>query len=327
MNPLAIDRPALSAIMVTPDRFETLLQTLRHLRAQTAAAQMEIVIVAPSAARLGLDERLLAPFHSYQVVEADTARSTAAARAAGVRAASARVVAMTEDHSFPVRGWAAALIERHREPWTVVGPAVLNGNPLSLLSWVNLLIEHGPWVAPVESGAREHVAPHNSSYKRDALLAYGNELDALIEAETVLQWDLRARGHAIFLEANARTRHFNVSRLGAWLPLRFNVGRMFACARARRWTARRRVAYALAAPVMPIVRFCRTVPAVRRCDRRHGLFPRVLPLLLLGFIIDGCGELIGYGWGAGDAAANASRFEFHRDRNLRTDERRVFTQA
>jgi len=99
------------------------------------------------------------------------------------------VVAFTEDHSFPTPVWAEALIARHREPWAAVGPAFLNGNPQTLRSWTNLLIEYGPWLDPLEAGVRDHIPPHNSSYKRDLLLAYGDELQGLVEAS---RWDLLA---------------------------------------------------------------------------------------------------------------------------------------
>jgi hypothetical protein len=314
----------MSVIMVTPDRFETLRQTLKHLRAQTVADQLEIVIVAPSKTALELNAIALEPFYGYRVVEANPLQSSAEARAAGIRVATAPVVVFAEDHSFPARGWAAALIARHREPWAAVGPALVNGNPRTLLSWTNLLIEYGPWVDPVESGPRDHIPPHNSSYKRELLLAYGERLPAMMEAETVLQWDLRAQGRELYLESAAKTRHFNVSVVAVWIPLRFNVGRLFAGARARDWSVGKRILYTLASPLIPWLRFARAVPVARRCG--HRIFPRVLPMLLAGFVIDGFGELVGYACGGGQAVVNTSRFEFHRDGNLLPQDLRAFTE-
>jgi hypothetical protein len=318
--------PAMSIIMVTPDRLETLRQTLTHLRAQTVADQLEVIIVAPSETGLELNASALKPFYGYRVVEGDPLRSSAEARVAGIRAATAPVVVFTEDHCFPARGWAAALIARHREPWAAVGPALVNGNPRTLLSWTNLLIEYGPWVDPVESGPRDHIPPHNSSYKRELLLAYGDRLPALVEAETLLQWDLRAHGQELYLESAAKSRHFNVSVFTVWVSLRFNVGRMFAGARARDWGIGKRIFYTLASPLIPWLRFARAVPVARRCERRHRIFPRVLPMLFAGFLIDGFGELVGYACGEGRAVANVSRFEFHRDYNLRQDDLRAFSE-
>ncbi len=317
----------MSVIMVTPEGVDNLRHTLRHLRRQTAADRLEVVIVAPDPSSLRIEPDALAPFCGHRVVAGDAAASSARARAAGVRAATAPVVAFVEDHAFPTPTWAEALIARHREPWAAVGPAFLNGNPQTLLSWTNLLIEYGPWVDPVEPGPRTHVPPHNSSYKRDLLLAYGDRLPYMVEAETVLQWDLRARGEQLYLESAAKTRHFNISLLPVSVPLRFNVGRMFAAARSRDWPFGKRVLFTLASPLIPFVRFARCWPVLGRCHHGQRLLPRILPVLFLGFVIDGFGELVGYALGGGRSVEHSSVFEFHRDANLRPQERRAFAES
>src|SRR5437764_14845225 len=57
--------PEMSVILVTPDRFETLRETVEHLRAQTAKDRLEIVIVAPSEAELALDPAELDGFAGH----------------------------------------------------------------------------------------------------------------------------------------------------------------------------------------------------------------------------------------------------------------------
>ncbi len=41
-------KPALAAIVVVPDRYDTVGQTMIHLQAQTVAEQIEIILVTPS---------------------------------------------------------------------------------------------------------------------------------------------------------------------------------------------------------------------------------------------------------------------------------------
>lgn len=67
MQPL--DLPAMSAILLTPDKASRLQKTLEHLRQQTIADQLEIVLVAPKASELEPDQAALEGFHSVQVVE------------------------------------------------------------------------------------------------------------------------------------------------------------------------------------------------------------------------------------------------------------------
>jgi hypothetical protein len=305
----------LSVIALTPDRYETVRKTIRHLRAQTRCERMEIVLVAPSRAALAVDEGELAAFGCWSIVEVGDLVSSAQARALGVRHARAPVVAFVEDHSYPAPGWLEALLRAHRDACAAVGPAIANGNPRTLVSWANLLIEYGPWLAPQASGPVEHLPGHNGSYKRDALVAYGEALATMLEAESVLHWDLRARGHVLRLEPAARTFHVNFSRWADSIPLRFQAGRLFGAARARRWRPGRRLLYAAAAPLVPLVRLRRALRDARRTEHCPPPWRLVAALLAL-LAVDAVGELVGYLTGPGRAMARTSAYEFHRERYL-----------
>lgn len=305
----------LAVVLVTPDRFETIRETIRHLRAQPARDRMEIVIVAPSKDRLELDASALDGFAACQVVEMGEGFSHARGYAAGVRQASTPVVAFGEDHSFPVLGWAEALIEAHRGPWAAVGPAIRNGNPENRVAWADLLIAYAPWLDPASAGEVEHLPGHNSSYKRSVLLEYGPRLDSMLEAESVLHWDLRARGHRLWLQPEAVTVHLNFGRLKSFLTAQFYSGRVFAAARARAWPFARRLLYSMAAPIIPTVRFVRIMRQFR--TGRQPRLPRgVLPTLVLGLVVNAAGQMLGYVGGVGEAREKLSGFEFHRVRHL-----------
>jgi GT2 family glycosyltransferase len=274
------------------------------------------VIVAPSIDGLGLDDSEVKDFYQVRVVEVGALTSTAKARAAGIRQAGAPVVALVEDHAFPATGWAEALIEAHRQPWAAVGPVMFNANPHSVISWANLIIEYAEWLDPCPAGVAEHLPGHNGSYKRAHLLEYGDKLEAMMEAESVLQWDLRAKGYQLYLEPAAKTYHQNFSSAFSCIPLRFHGGRLFAASRARGWSPLRRLLYAVSAPIIPLVRLLRMVRQLRRPGRKRDLLPRVLPALIAGLIVDGTGEMAGYALGAGGAMRKLSDMEFHRERYL-----------
>ncbi|HEX8473057.1 MAG TPA: glycosyltransferase [Pyrinomonadaceae bacterium] len=314
--------PELSVVVVTPDTYDTVRKTVRHLRAQAKREVLEIVLVAPSADRLQLDVAEMGDFFGHKIIEVGHMSSTARARAAGVRAASARVVAFVEDHAFPAPGWAEALIHRHREDWAAVGPVMTNANPRSTTSWANLLIEYAQWLEPDEGGEREHLPGHNGSYKRDILLPYGDRLEAMLDAESILHWDLRARGHRLWLEPKARTFHQNFSVPFSSIPLRFNGGRLFAASRSRAWSLPRRALFTVAAPLIPFVRCLRIVRELSRPGRPRHMLPRLLPALIVGLAFDGAGEMVGYALGAGDAMRKLSDMEFHRERYLSEGDRR-----
>lgn len=314
--------PKISVIILTPDCYETIRKTMNCLRAQTVHEQLEIIIVASSANGLIDGEAELAQFKNVRVVEIGPMNSTPSARAVGVRHASAPVVAFAEDHSYPDQNWAESLIAAHRGPWVAVGPAMGNANPGTTLSWANLAIEYGPWLYPVAAGPVNHLPGHNCSYKRDLLLAYGSELEEMLEAETVLHWDLRAQGHRLYLSPVTKTFHLNLSSLRSTIRLRFLAGRSFAAARARNWSALRRLFYGAAGPLIPLVRLPRVLRDLRRADQLWRLLPHVLTLSAFALASDAAGEMVGYFFGGGHANQILSEMEFHRQRFLCERDRR-----
>ncbi len=259
-------------------------------------------------------------FAGHRNVALESLRSTAAARAAGVRAARGQIVAFAEDHCLPHPAWAEAILDRHREAWSGVGPVFRNGNPGNPVSRANFLIEYGDWAAPHPGGEIDHIPGHNSTYKRDALLEYGANLDSVLESESPMQWEMRSRGHRFFLEPRARVHHWNFSQLGSSLRLRFWGGRLFAANRARTWGRARRGLYALASPLIPVLRLRRLLRAARRMETDGNRDGTLLVAVLL--LLDGLGELAGYALGRGAAMDHLSDWgEFRRDDFLLPEER------
>ena len=306
----------MSVVIVTPDCYETIRKTMQHLRAQTVRDCLEVVIVASSLERLALDDGELKEFFQFRVVEVGEIGSIARAHAAGIRAASAPVVVISEDHSFPEADWAHALIERHREPWAAVGPVVRNANPDSLISWADFFLGYGAWLDPTPAGEIDHLPGHNSSYKRAILLEYDRVLEAMLEAEFGLHEALRAKGYRLYLEPAARTAHMNFGRLVPWIPYLVHAGRVFAAARAGQWSPLRRLVYIVGAPLIPLVRLWRTRADIRRPGRPAHLWPRIVPALMVGLTLDAVGQVLGYAFGAGNASRKLYAYEFHRDRYI-----------
>ena len=138
----------------------------------------------------------------------------------------------------------------------------------------------------------------------------------MLEAESVLHWDLRQKGYRLHLEPAAQVAHLNFGRLSSWLQAQFYSGRVFAASRARSWNASRRLLYGLASPLIPFVRLRRIVEQTRESGS-WGKVPRgVLPMLLLGLFVSALGEFVGYAAGAGQARPKLAEFEFHRVRHL-----------
>ena len=306
-------------ILVTHDRFELIRKTVEHLKAQTACGQMELVIVAPAVTAASLQQAAMAVFPASRVVASQREQSAAESRATGIRAALAPVVVFAEDHCFPDAGWAAALIEAHKGPWTVVGPVIDNANPDGFTSWANLFLNYGAWAAPSSRPAmREvhHLPGHNSSYKRAALLGYGDRLGAMLEAESFLHWELHAQGHRLSLEPRARTFHLNITLPSAFILEHLYVGRLFGAMRAQQWPLARRILAILTTPLIPFRRVLTVLADIRVAGRQKQLLPGVLPAVMVGLSCRAVGELVGHILGPGAAMERLSEYEVDRMRYL-----------
>lgn len=306
--------PDLSVVIVTPDDYETIRTTMKCLRRQSACRRMEVIVVAPSARGLNLSPSELGNFGSFRVLEVGEIKSIGAANAAGVRQARAPVVVLAEDHAFPNRNWAEVLIEAHRQDYAAVGPVVRNANPDSIISCADFLIAYGTWHEGVSGGVVDHLPGHNSSYKRSILLDYGADLETLLEAESVLHWDLARKGYRLYLEPAAKIAHLNFGVLSSWLAAQFHGGRMFATVRSRRWSALSRVLYSSAAPLIPVIRFWRILR--QNHGGRSKLALRHHAALVLGLAVSGVGEMLGYACGAGYSRTRLKHLEFNRIRHL-----------
>jgi hypothetical protein len=299
--------------LLTPDTFATIAKTVAHVAVQDVVASIELLILAPDPASVAVDPEAVRPFHSVRVVGVAFQEGSGAARASAVHHATAPVIAFGEDHCFPAPGWASALLKAHAGVWAAVGPVVENANPTTLVSWADLLMGYGPWLAPGRSGVRDHLPGHNTSYKTATLRACGEELAALIEAETPLQWRLRERGEQLYQEAAARVAHTNFEQWGTWLHVSYHAGRVFAATRALHWTVLHRVAFALATPLVPLVRLRRHLAQARQAGWTTALMARVAPTLLIGLLVDAVGQGIGCLAGAGSSRAALVDWEFRRN--------------
>jgi hypothetical protein len=298
---------------------------LSALQAQTVASELEVILVGPEPRTLVTDQDL-SVFSGYQFIQHSVAPSTSEARAAAVRVAKAPIVAFVEDHCFPMPDWAEALLQRHSEDWSGVGPVVLNGNPRSTVSWLNFLIEYGDWAHPVSGGPVSHIPGHNSSYKREALLSLEPHLADLMEAESTMQWKMRALGHEFYLEPKARTKHHNFSRFLPSIGLRFFGGWLFAANRfaatdSKRWL------YFLASPLIPIVRLYKVLSACHRLGKGWLWWAPRLPAIFFLLVADGLGESFGYATLESSKAMDfCSDSEVHRPRFLLAEDRQEFLQ-
>jgi hypothetical protein len=306
-----LPEPKLSVVIVA-DRYETVGKTVNHLRDQSIRDYLEIVIVTDAKDRLDCECAEVNDFWAVRVIEVDAILPLALATAAGIRRARAPLVVLAESHAYPGAGWAQALIEAHQQPWAAVGAVIGNANPDSMISWASLFLDYGRCVETTATGVVNYLPGHHTSYKREILLQYDSQLEALMDSEILLHWNMRERGYQLYLDPAAKIYHVNISSLAAWLCERFYSGRRFAATRSQRWSLPRRLLYAAGAAFIPLLRLSRVLHDISRSSQRQVVLPRILPALFMGLVVSAAGEAAGYLLGAGSATDRLAGMELHK---------------
>jgi hypothetical protein len=265
---------------------------------------------------MGVDEKELSVFHGYQFIELGTPFTNTRARAVGVRSAFAPLVYFLEDHSFPFPDWAEHIIASHRSGWAGVGTEIVNANPASFISWANLVMAFGCWMERQTEGTRDRIPAHNSSYRKDVLLKYGDDLESQLASENLMQDDLRARGYCFYLQPKARIAHLNISRFRSFLLEQYSGGRLFGASRCKAWPLPKRALFATAFPLIPLKRLIESLGLIRHAGMSKRLVPGILPALTVGLLVHSFGEAVGYVFGLGNADVISMRLEFSHDRHL-----------
>jgi hypothetical protein len=274
--------PALSVILVIGGQREREERALKSLLAQSAIDRMEILLYD------------LGPVDCPPIPGSDHARVRltrqtpqdllGTARAHGIRRARAPVVCFMEEHCEMQPGAADAFLRAHEGPWAAVGGAFISGNPRSAQSDLTFRMNYGIYALPPrQRGTVSFVPGQNSTFKRDVLLRYDKDLETLLTADLVLQWQMRREGSKFFYEPAATIAHRNENTLRSLAVGQFYWNWCFAHVRANafHWSLPRRALWILLSPLMPwwrIVKLFRFLPrfGFSRSLRFFGDIPFIL---------------------------------------------------
>jgi hypothetical protein len=289
----------MSVILITKESYDTLRVTMGKLRDQTISQQLEVVILATAASQVKLDDRDAGAFHSVRVIQYDGPLKLSMARLAGIREAKAPFVALGEDHCFPEPLWAEAMLARLREGYAAVGPEMVNANPFTARSWVSFITAYGGWAQPMEAGETDSVAGHNCSYDREVLLSFGDDLEGLLAAETVLHWQMRDAGHKVFSEPKAKTHHTNISGLPVFLESPYHGSRVFAGVWVGQLSPGRRIYFTLISFLIAFRRMGSMMRVIQKQPPGTLSRVKVVPLIAVAMMLIGLGYTMGFAFGPG----------------------------
>ena len=214
-------------------------------------------------------------------------------RAAGLAAAQAPIVALTEDHARPDPDWCANVVAAHRRwPHAAIGGVIENACDRPL-NWAAYFCDFGRYQGGLREGPARYVSDVNVSYKATALARVESSWTDSYH-ETAVHGALRAAGESLWLSPTLVVRQDRGPlRLGALLRERYAWGRLYAGKRVAEISRLRRGLLLVLAAGLPILLLARKAATVVARRRHRGAFVRVLPILVLLL----AGELVGYATG------------------------------
>ena len=309
--------PELAALLVVGDSREHGQRALDSLYAQTIADRMEIVVVD---LKTNNAPALEVPFGAVPTDYLTLGPKTTWAEGRGIaaRRATAPVLAFIEGHCIAEPGWAEALIRAHEQPWAAVGYAFTNPYPEYYLSRATLASKYGSWLHPTASRAVRVLPCGNVAYKRDALLALGDEMENLLTPDFVVHERFNQQGMGMYVESGAIVAHNSQVKLSDLLTSSFLFCRVLASKRAesQRWGRLKRLGYGLATPIVsPGVALWRLFSSHSDAPSDWSALLMYLPVVLSKGVAAALGESVGYLVGAGSSEIQFVKWELHVGRN------------
>jgi hypothetical protein len=214
-------------------------------------------------------------------------------RAAGLRIARGRLIAMLEDHERPDALWCRKLLDIHGLPYAAVGGAVENDVDRAL-NWATWFMDFGRYQNPVSEGPSAFLTDVNIAYKRAPLMAVRHAWEQGY-SEPDVHGALLARGETLWLSPDIIVfQHRTGLTLARAMRERYVWGRFFAGNRVRGRSLAARLAWSAACLAVPGIILLKKTRDVVRKKRRRKEFIQALPLLVLLATGWAWGELTGY---------------------------------
>ena len=292
---------SMSVVVVMLAGREYLVRCLRALR-QQALVPAEIIV--PHDDKLTDINALRQEFPAVRFLRLPGLHTYAELRSLGFREAQGEIIALTEDHCSPDPEWLSTIAELHRQPVAAVGGSVDKSGPDSALNWGIYLSDFGRYMNPVPDGPANYLTDCNVSYKRSVLAPIAHLWCEQFH-ETTVNWELLGQGKQLLLSSRVVVRQQRTLTWSYALRERYSFGRLFASTRVAHVGWSRRIAYAGASFLLPVVLIGRVLKNVAAKRRELNNFARALPAILVVNFVWAAGEFIGYITGNAGAQAEA----------------------
>ena len=284
-------QPRLSILLPAKLGYDTVQAALDAWNAQTARADIEILVLCPEHA--GPDAAHMARLEPGQIVVMTGSADPHDMRAIGVQRAGGEYVVLAEDHCLPDPDYAAAILARLVEGWDGVAAALRPGTRESSWSVGSFLIGYGEWMEPVAGGPTDILCGWNGTVRTTLLRDLADDLAGEMRVGAFAISRIRRGGGRFYLEHRARMRHFDPPGCGRELFLLFVVGLGFGGMRTREWSLPARWLYPLATPAIAFLHWKRACVHFVRAGTSAGLRGNALAAAAVLAVAWAVGEAIG----------------------------------
>ena len=281
----------LSIVIAASNGPGELARTLESLRGQAEFPDTEVIAVCnfDIRAERGLKEEF--PFAKFVAQAGDA--TVPELRYWGIELATGEVIALTEDYGLADEHWCEEIKKARESNFSVVGGAVENRTPNTLLNWAVYFFDYGKYMPPLREGITKTLSGINVCYRRGALQELEENFRGGFD-ETVVHQDLIKRGGTLYLAPAAIVYLSKDFRFGGTFRNFFSLAKSFASKRVARHSLPTRTFLVAGSVALPIVLPVRV--ALRILPKRRHLLELVLcfPLLVILMTSWAAGEFCGY---------------------------------
>lgn len=246
---------------------------LESLARQTYTGEYEVILADSSSD--GTSRIVRDQYPEVHLISFPERMDPGKARNAGILKARGEIIALIDSDCVAAPDWLEKIDAAHRLPYEAVGGVILNGNgPGDLVGLAGYISEFREFLPEQPRREVTHVPTCNISYKRSVFTEYG-----LFDGRYYPQEDLVfnrgfcANGRRILLDPAIRVHHHHRSSLKGFLRHQGRIGEVTARVlkvlhMEGSFVARHSLVGYLAVPLLPAVKFARTLAVFMKLQRR-----------------------------------------------------------
>lgn len=292
-----MEGPDISVVIAAVNGPELLGLTLDSLERLPERERLEVVVVATEALdpvfQQSLEQRQVKVVYDGRLSE-----SIPRLRHRGIRASTAPIVAIIEDHVAVESGWARTILQKMDDrSVSAVGGRVESGRG----GWLNtgvFLADYARYIGPVAEGPYADLPGNNVAYRREALLEYA---DALADGkwESWVNEALAAAGHRMISTNDMVVSHIKGFSLDEVITQRWHFARAYAGMRNADLGLAKRAVYGAGSTILPLLLTWRATRLFLAKNVSKLTIVATWPLVAGYMTIGAAGECVGYLFGPG----------------------------